>query len=184
MSYITETHLAELMCPWRSKLHPSGSPESVQTNTGNYLQILFGPGEVPTPQLSSSPSCSHPDKRLKAGVVAQTSPLPDSSRLIAAYPSMHTSQSTLSCRWIGCFWVYPHLSPTSQQTHHNSNDTAPHPKPYRRDRFFRLFFSLCISLHGAGRDRSLTGWDIVEVHLILNCNVIFLTLEKPLLSYV
>lgn len=161
------------------------------------LTILFGPGEVPTPELSSSSSCSHPDKRLKAGVLAQMSPLPDSSwsplhsrrlTLSRSCISVHVqmSQRTLLWCWIGCLWIYPRmcLSPTSQRTHHNSNDTAPHPKPYSKDWFFRSFLSLCISLHRVGRGSSLTGWDIVEVHLILNCNVIFLTLEKSLLSYV
>lgn len=34
-----------------------------------------------------------------------------------------------------------------------SMNTAPHPKPYSKDWFFRLFLSLCILLHTAGRVR-------------------------------
>lgn len=83
-SDIMETHLGDLSV-WCGRLHPSGPLESAQTNTGNYSQILFGPGEVPPPELSSpsssssstsSSSCLH---SVKTGVWAQMSPLPDSS---------------------------------------------------------------------------------------------------------
>lgn len=179
MSYITETHLAELMYPWCSKLHPSGSNKHRELLT-NTVWARWGA----TPQLSSS-SCSHPEKWLRAGVFAKMGPLPS--------PGVRHSVLSHSCISIHIHvteyvvvpldWLFLGIF-TSQQMHHKSNDTAPHPKPYRRDGSFRLFLSLCISLHSAGRDSSLTERDFVEVHLILNCNVIFVTLETPLLSYV
>lgn len=99
------------------------------------------------------------DKQLKAGVLAQIIPLPDSSRSplhspLLTLPSvsisvhLQTSQRTLLGCLTGCSWVCPCLfsSPPSASlpTHPNSTDTAPHPKPYSKDRFFDCF-SVCVS---------------------------------------
>lgn len=92
------------------------------------------------------------------------------------------SHSVCSC-WDGRIGCCINIRICLRHWHLDSNDTAPHPKPYSTDSL-DCSLSLCISLHTAGRDGSLTERDIVEVHLILNCDVIFLTLEKSLLSYV
>lgn len=73
----------------------------------------------------------------------------------------------------------------TQRMHHNSKDTAPHPKPYGKDQFLRYVLSLSMSLHITWRGRQLPDrmrhrWSALD----FNCNVIFLTLEMPLLSYV
>lgn len=154
MSYIMETHLAELIYPRCNKLPPSGSHESGQTNTGNYLQILFGPGEVPTPELSSSSSRPHSDKRSKkkkkAGDLAQMIPLPDSSwsplhspRLILSHScfSFHAQMlQMLDCLFMGIIHVYISSPPL---TRHNSNDTAPPPEAlqWKKRLILRLFFA-------------------------------------------
>jgi len=73
----------------------------------------------------------------------------------------------------------------SQRKHPNSNDTALATRSLTVTVDpLDMFLSLFVSLQTVGRGRSLTERDHVEVHLILNCNVTFLTLEKPLLSYV
>ena len=143
------------------------------------------------------------DKRLKAGVLAQMSPLPDSSwsplhsrRLLLSHSRVSVrvlmSQRTLLWCLDRLFYrlARPHLYICHRHRHLDeriTTVTTQHPTQSLTVKIDSLdcFFSLCISLHTVGRDGSLAEWDNVEVHLILNCNVIFLTLEKSLLlSYV
>ena len=128
-SDVVETHLADLS-GWCCQLHPAAPLESVQTNTGNYSQTLFGPGEVPPPELSSSSSSSSSCLlSVKAGVWAQMSPLPDSSWSPPhSYFSVGVQTSELFF-FVCLFFVGTsqrgHRSPPPP-THHNSNDTQ-HP---------------------------------------------------------
>lgn len=165
MSYIMETHLAELICPWCNNLHLV-TLQSIQTNSRK------SPAKRGLAQVRRRHQSRH--LLLLAGVWAQTSPLPDSS-----WSPFHGLFVPLPVRSLDRLYAF--VSAADILT-----VTTQHPT---RSLTVQIdssdcFFSWCISLHTAGRDGSLTERDFVEVHLILNCNVIFLTLDKSLLSYV
>lgn len=141
-------------------------------------KTLLGSGELPTPEPSSASSLQEFEHK--------RAHCPTPPRVHSAVDVL--SHSVCSCRDVadrrdGRIGRRVNIRVCLRHWHLDSNDTAPHPKPYSTDSL-DCSLSLCISLHTAGRDGSLTERDVVEVHLILNCDVIFLTLEKSLLSYV
>lgn len=121
-------------------------------------------------------------------------PVPRSIEATLAAHSRATPLKATLCSYF--FPVICHLSVHIYICHHHchlsisiTTVTTRHSAPKalrKRSILYDMFLSfLCISLHTVGRDSSLIiERDIVEVHLILNCNVIFLTFEKSLLSYV
>lgn len=119
-------------------------------------------------------------------------PVPRSIEATLAAHSLATPLKATLCSYffpvICHLSVHIYLSPplSSQHKHHNSNDTALGTQSLTETiDSLRYVFEFFVSLHTVGRDSSLIiERDIVEVHLILNCNVIFLTFEKSLLSYV